>query len=160
MRKLQHVTPIALLFFLTSATTSCNGLSGGDPYDYDPCGSLAGPTDVSGSWSIEGRGTRSGCDDERLDGEITLRTGVFVVEMDETSGQITMGETITVPGGSFTVSGTVDGTCVDFTAYETGSAGDFDFDFDGTVENNRISGDFTGSGPAGCYTTGTFEVDL
>jgi len=160
MRNHPYVTSISLFVCLFSALVACDGISGGDPYESDPCGAYAGPTDVSGSWSIDGRGTRSGCDDESLDGEITLRTGVFFVEMDTTTGQISMSETVTVPGGTFTVSGTVEGTCADFSARETGSAGDFDFDFDGTVANNRISGDFTGSGPAGCYTSGTFEVDL
>jgi hypothetical protein len=67
---------------------------------------------------------------------------------------------VDVPGGEFTLTGTVRGTCLEFTMEETGHAGSFRFAFDGNRDGADVAGTFTGEGPPGCASTGDFRVTI
>ena len=122
--------------------------------DYDPC-YLSGGEEaaVTGDWVLSGAGSRSGCD---LDSQNTARftldsRGQISVEQDEDGGL-----TLVSDLGGFSLTGDVDGACVTFTTKEPGS--DIWYEWDGTVDGNVITGEFTGYGPGGCLSEGDFTV--
>jgi hypothetical protein len=131
----------------------------------DPCSSASGPTQAGGTWRLTAQGSRSGCDDGRFDGDFRIPATQLEVQQisdtnDPNQDTLDLSQIPTVPGGSFTLAGTVRGTCVDFTTEEDGSAGFFRFVFDGTRQGPDIAGDFSGDGPPGCVSSGQFRITV
>lgn len=135
-----------------------------DSYDSDPCGTSSGPSDVAGNWRIRAEGDRFSCNDPDFNGYVLVRTNSFEVEQtqdpdDEDTDDLSLTEAVSVPGGSVTITGTVRGSCVDFTLLESGDGGRYEYVFDGTEQGGRIAGTFRADGPPGCVTTGSFEIE-
>ncbi|MFT4976892.1 MAG: hypothetical protein ACI8S6_002797 [Myxococcota bacterium] len=116
------------------------------------CGFATGEEDVAGAWSITGSGSRSGCARSGLNtDDLDLSSsGLIVVAQD--GSELWLESSI----GGFDLFGEVEGSCVDFTTTEYDS--DIILAWSGTADYNTIVGDFSGSGPDGCYTTGEFTV--
>lgn len=65
------------------------------------------------------------------------------------------------PPAGFTLSGEVRGSCVSFETQETDLKGTVRYLFSGKATSSRkIEGRFTGTGPVGCLSSGTFEVEI
>jgi hypothetical protein len=65
------------------------------------------------------------------------------------------------PPAGFSLSGEVRGSCVSFETQETDLRGTVRYLFSGKATSSRkIEGRFTGTGPVGCLSSGTFEVEI
>ncbi len=160
---MKYVSLITFSAFLCSLGCELEP-SDGDSYESDPCGTSSGPSDVDGTWRIRAEGDRFSCNDSDFNGYVLVRTGSFEVEQtpdpdDEDVHELSLAEAVSVPGGSVTVTGTVVGSCVDFTLLESGDGGRFEYTFDGNEAGGRIAGSFRAEGPPGCVTTGSFEIE-
>jgi hypothetical protein len=61
----------------------------------------------------------------------------------------------------FSLNGEVQGDCVSFETVESELTGTLRYQFSGKAESSRrIEGRFTGTGPAGCLSSGTFTVEI
>lgn len=126
---------------------------------------------LQGPWTITGEGRYSGCIDESMNGSFRIETPSAIivstaVDPDDPSLTTLSGA---VPGNEppgFSFSGVATGPCVDFEHVETVESGSFSSDrrrmtltFSGQSDIRRIiDGSFTGSGPGGCSSRGTFRV--
>jgi hypothetical protein len=63
------------------------------------------------------------------------------------------------PAG-FNLSGEVRGSCVTFETQEQDPNGGLRYLFTGKASSRKIEGRFTGDGPQGCLSSGTFTVDI
>ena len=142
------------------------------------CGCLAGTgsnsnttpvltVDVSGTWTITGRGERTGCAEALLNGDFSLDGMVPLQVRQTSSGQgtaVLTADPLNLVGVKFDFGGSVSESAVEFHTTETGRTEDgldytLTFVFSGEAEGTLISGDFTGPGPSsGCTASGTFEV--
>ncbi len=140
---------------------------------------------LDGEWHITGQGRREGCEDRRLEGDLTLEnprpievrarpeatlgpaTGpeveyaadAFVVRIQRADYVLELegGE-----GGVVELQGGAVGSCVSFSLDEELGRGDrLTYRFDGYITGSRtVSGDFWGEGPESCEVTGTFELEV
>jgi hypothetical protein len=155
-------TAVALLF--AGLLTGCDLDDFLDRFNpVDPCSTASGPIDVAGTWRLTATGTRSSCDDSRRDGDFRIPAVELRVlqsaDPNNTSRHVlALAQVPPVPGGTFSLTGDVRGTCVDFTTQETGNTGSFRFVFDGNRDGSDIAGDFTGEGPPGCRSSGRFRI--
>lgn len=137
-----------------------------DSFLVEDCGTEQVPSDVAGAWTIVGEGSRSACNDERLDGVFELRSSTLDVEQsddpsDTNLDNLALATPIEVRGGSFAFGGTVRGTCVDFQTVETsGTGAGLTYEFDGTFLDGLVTGEFEATGPSGCESSGTFQVTI
>lgn len=154
-----------VIVFLIAVTASwtvflgCGDLFDGldlEPWDHLSCAGSS--TDLTGTWTISGEGTRSNCRDEFLNTDrLSLGSIGLLLEHDITSNKLTLGpglpETFTLRAGN------VDGRCVDFTTQEQVGAQIIEYRWEGeSASADRIKGEFTGLGPVGCSATGIFEM--
>jgi hypothetical protein len=126
--------------------------------DFDTCSVAQGNTNVAGSWRLTASGSRSSCHDSRFDGD--FRIPAVELEVRQVGDALELVTVPQVPGGRFLFSGTVRGTCVDFSAQEEGTTGSFLFVFDGNRDGADVAGEFTGEGPPGCSSRGEFRVRI
>jgi len=154
----------AALIFPPLVACEPPGMSDLEPVD--ACRVSEGSVDLGGSWTLRGSGSRSGCRDDSYDGKFTLGTSVAlrVVQDDENGSDaenIALAQPILFPGGSFDLNGSVSGICVDFSSIENGPQGEIVYRFSGTAADmGVIRGSFTGDGPRGCTTSGTFSASV
>ncbi len=130
---------------------------------------------LEGSWIISGSGLRSGCREERYNGDFVLGPSKkIIVSSAGTSGdagvatdsgkaagkrQFTGGEG--TAAGSFMFVGESEGNCVTFTTEEDAQGGKVSYSFKGRAEGTHtVSGTFEGSGPEGCTAAGQFSVTI
>lgn len=114
---------------------------------------------VQGTWRIRATGRRSGCDDEKYNDEaldirskpLRVRQGEHALALDPASAD----------PNAFRFSGTVGDYCMRVMTEETGPGGRTTFDFPGMVSGyGRVTGGFTGTGPRGCSTEGSFVIEI
>jgi hypothetical protein len=139
--------------------------------------------DAKGRWTIHARGWRKGCEDETLNGRLTIDVRQFTVdgrplasnddnpsdtefEADAFVERIRRSQYELVAGADkptgLEFTGFLNTCQVTFTLTENLPRNTFHtYTFDGFVESTfRIYGEFDGSGPNGCSSSGTFEVEL
>lgn len=135
------------------ALAGCGDPFDDDGYDGDPtCNTFTEVFD--GQWRISGSGSRSGCSDESLNvADFTLSSAPIVVE--QTGGTLVLGAGAS---GGFDLSGEVRGRCLDFTTRETFDGQTITYTWTGEIEGNTARGGFTGEGPRGCRSEGTFTI--
>jgi hypothetical protein len=63
------------------------------------------------------------------------------------------------PSG-FSLTGEVQGSCVTFETAEQDLTGTLHYRFTGKASSRKIEGRFTGDGPQGCLSSGTFTIDI
>jgi hypothetical protein len=127
------------------------------------CASEPDEANLDGTWVIEGEGERDGCNEGIYNGDFTFAVKDPLQVRQTPASQIdelSMAEPVEVSGGSFSLTGTVDGSCVDFTTTEIQEALTLAFSFIGDVDGTLIEGDFTGTGPEGCESEGEFAVTV
>ena len=128
------------------------------------CSEEPSNVDLQGSWVLSGNGTRTDCVDPVHSGEVIIDTGIpmTVTQQEDSNNPGADALSLNNANGdfpdSFTMTGTVDGSCVDFETREITSAYSLSFQFSGDAVGNLIEGEFTGTGPQGCISTGTFQV--
>ncbi|MCA9563616.1 MAG: hypothetical protein KC561_09010 [Myxococcales bacterium] len=139
----------------------CDSL-GEDYYDQCSSGVVAPYGDLNGSWVISGNGSRSGCSDDRLNGEFRMSSSTLDVVVDGTgAGALQLAEPMSIPGGQFTLSGDlVYSGCLEFVTRETSNAGTIEYRFRAINSGYGLEGSFTGSGPSNCDSTGDFSVSI
>jgi hypothetical protein len=140
---------------------------------------------LDGEWSLTGKGRREGCDDRRLEGDLTLENpSAFGVRSrpEATQGPATGPEVdfeadafvvrirradyvLELEGGedsALVLQGGAVGSCVSFSLSEELEGGDrLSYRFDGYItDSHTVSGDFWGDGPESCEVTGTFELEV
>lgn len=150
-----------LLLVLPLLLASCELLDIEPPKPRN-CSSTGGTLDLSGEWVIQGVGERTGCADSIWDGSFELgpSRGLEVMSTIPPSSEVHE-LSLAQSGGGFQLSGTVDGTCVEFRTSETIEGGSVSYAFEGGADGtSKISGTFTSSNPAGCSVEGTFEVTI
>jgi hypothetical protein len=153
---MQH-TSIFVLSLLAIITTACVPLDDA-ALDGRDCRVSDGAASLGGSWTITGRGSRAECLDSRFNTEsFEIDSAAFKVAQDELGG-LSLAE----PRAGFQLTdGSVRGVCLDFTTVEEiGEAEDnLIFEWAGEVRvDDSVTGTFTGQGPSGCVSSGTFTV--
>ncbi|MBI5507511.1 MAG: hypothetical protein HY903_02040 [Deltaproteobacteria bacterium] len=155
MGQISRRTSFLALLSVTGCGTSPGESGGGGPPVYD--------ADVSGTWLLSGRGSRTGCADKVLDGDFSL-DGMVPLQVRQAPqaglpDTLSLVETVDVPPGTtFSFHGTVSGAAVRFNTVEQGTGYRLLFSFSGEASAAFVSGTFTGDGPEDCSATGTFEV--
>jgi hypothetical protein len=153
--------PVLVCGFALSLLAGCVPLDDEDEWSQaNTCNQRVENAQVQGSWSLSGTGEWSGCDNGVDDGEsFELFTGALTVEQHEpTTGET---DTLSLSGQSADVefSGTVRGECVNFETTEQSGGESTSFVFVGLyTSSGTIEGDFTGTGPGSCESSGDFEV--
>ncbi len=141
--------------FVLFVTVGCDlDLDRPDLIDYRSPSCRGDAAEVGGTWTITGRGSRSGCDDENLNAPgLTLgSTELSVTQSD--SALFSAG-----PSAGFFLSGEVEGLCVGFISEETWEDETLTYFFSGEVRDlTTIVGTFEGRGPEDCKTAGSFEI--
>lgn len=139
---------------------------------------------LDGEWRLTGKGRREGCDDRRLEGDLTLENPRAIevrARPEATMGPATGPEVefdadafvmrirradyvLELEGGDSVVElqGGAVGSCVSFSLSEELPRGDrLRYRFDGYITGSHtVSGDFWGEGPESCEVTGTFELEV
>jgi hypothetical protein len=136
---------------------------------------------LEGAWIIRGTGTRSGCSDKRLNGDIELESDELIVDArrsrsrceadaprehgfsDCISSRDVLLTSVTRTAGQtlrFTGLGSVDDCAFTFRLVESASDGsELDYLFEGNVDGPDYSfGRFSGTGPERCEVSGRFEI--
>ena len=170
-----------------SALTLWLALLGSDCEDPDEpppdCDQRLG-ADAKGTWTLHASGRRRGCEDDELNGDLDIDLSSFMVDGKPvaTSGGATVGEVANeadafverIRRAQYTLeagpdaprglgfSGTVNTCQVTFQLRELLPGGQFhEYDFDGFVESPyRIYGEFEGTGPGSCRSSGSFDVEI
>ncbi len=130
------------------------------------CDLASQASDVSGVWYISGNGVRTRCDDPALLGEVTLHSPLPLLvtqgPLDGASYALQLEKPLVPKGGTFSFDGVVAGACVVFETRESTSAYTLSYNYQGTFdkEASKLSGAFTGEGPSGCISSGTFDVSI
>jgi hypothetical protein len=123
----------------------------------DACNLGEGTAIVSGTWKISGEGRRTGCTDPRFDAdELRIQSKALSISQDD--GNLTLSSVI---DGFALTGGQVRGTCVDFSTTEEAPErlDNLLFTWDGDVrDDGAITGTFSGEGPQGCQTAGSFSI--
>lgn len=121
---------------------------------------------VTGDWLLTATGSREACGNDRLNGELSLRTEApFRVTAEsvttpEMHSRLYLSEP--PPGVSF--AGEVTGGCVHFRIREQGPEA-ANYAFEGRMEDRhvarkKLAGTFSGNGPDGCRSRGDFGVRI
>jgi len=128
------------------------------------CGDKGDNANVSGIWTLTAEGDRSGCVSHAEEAQVEIRSEVALAIQQDPGGsgaldQLSLAQS---PAGStsFTLVGTVEGGCVEFTTSESGPGYDVSLSFTGKADNLTIEGDFEEVTPAACRARGSFHVDL
>lgn len=162
--------PLLLALIASGATllAACDDLDDEAPF---PSGACEGPpAQVQGDWTVRGEGERRDCIDDAFNGSFDITTPVAVaVTLGQAedgpvpfTGTPVEGE---VPPG-FRFDGDVQGPCVRLEYAETvlirnqpESRRRLQMSFVGVAgDEGIVRGSFTGTGPLGCSTRGTFEA--
>jgi hypothetical protein len=122
------------------------------------------PPELEGQWRLTGEGTRTGCADPRLDGDVSIDTAMqVVVVQDAVEGvqQLRLAD----PIAGFELTGEMRSDCrVSLRIVETTAEGAITYDLAGNPQGGEDpgieDGSFTATGPGTCVTTGTFEVSI
>ena len=140
---------------------------------------------LDGEWSLTGQGRREGCEDRRLEGDLTLenpRPIAVRARPEATMGPLTGPEVdfdadafvvriqradyvLSLEGGEdgvLELQGGAVGSCVSFSLVEELDRGDeLRYRFDGYITGTHtVSGDFWGERPEDCEVTGTFDLQV
>ena len=152
-----------LVAWLTMSATACE-LMFDDEHASGPTCSLSheDTAQISGSWALRAQGSRRECTDPVLNTEVMfLEANALPIRQDGNS--LRLATTISVEGGSFSLTGEVAGRCVSLETIEVDAvAGTMRYAFHGTVNEagGSFSGYFIGEGPEGCVSEGEFDVTL
>ncbi len=152
--------PFVISLLCLGILTGCGDLGLGlDDEEENRCaGDMA---KVSGSWTLTGSGSRTSCGQESLNTS-EVEFGSVPLQIAQVNNNLTLRETVPVPGGSFTFSnGVVNGSCVSFETRETGAMGTQHYTWEGAVESSGvITGSVRGDGPGSCNVAGNFRIDV
>jgi hypothetical protein len=145
------------------AAPGCGDMEGSSPdvFEYDPCDEAMGTRIVRGDWRLTGRGTRRACEDPLLNGSFEFIPLSLTVAQDGEA--LRLAPPVVIPDGEFELrQGRVRGSCIDFQLVEIDATGGItEYTFTGNVlTSGRIVGEFAGTGPGACQTTGHFAVSL
>jgi hypothetical protein len=134
------------------------GCTPGDPFT--PSGCSDDDATVGGSWVITGSGTRSHCRDAIYDGSFSLRS-TESIPVEQEAGVLRLANPNELPDVDLSLAGTVSGCAVSLEIKERFEAGSLVYTFQGQLtELGDVSGSFTGEGPSGCTSKGTFRVAI
>ena len=116
---------------------------------------------VSGTWQITGTGERTDCDDSTFDASFFELSSLPlpIVQSGDTLELVVDG----LPSTFTLTDGLVNGRCVEFRTVETTEdLGVIQYEWLGTVSESgqTVTGEFSGSGPAGCRVRGNFRFDV
>ena len=125
-------------------------------------GNICSPTQsenvtVNGTWLFSGTGHRGGCLDEDSNGVFHISSISIPISQSDGVIQDTLGNM------EFSLTGTVNGECVIFSATETSAGVTTSMDFEGTYSNGKIEGAFEGEDSVleQCeITRGSFRVNI
>ncbi|MEL6340178.1 MAG: hypothetical protein AAFP04_03135 [Myxococcota bacterium] len=141
---------------IVGITYSC-----GEDARRDACASEQTEGDVAGRWSITGQGEWD-CADERQNASFELNTpdpfDVVQTQGDDGSDALRIDDVEASAG--FVFSGSVDGSCVDFSISERDGGQSLALTFSGSIVGSVVEGEFSGSGPNGCAAEGEFSAVL
>src|SRR5262249_24900986 len=112
------------------------------------------PANVAGEWQISGDGHCSNQDGITSKVEIEGTQRLTIVQNDR--GDLALAD----PAAMLTLSGTVHGSCVDFTLRETTPGSVIAYSFKGVVKDTELSGDVNGTGDGICPFEGNFNVSV
>ena len=157
---MKHLTLILFALAVAALALACEPLDDDFLDPADACNLSEGTSVVSGTWNISGTGRRTDCTDPRFDAEeLSINSkGLSIVQDDD--GNLSLSADI--PGFALS-NASVRGTCVDFSTTEESAdpANNLLFTWDGDVRaDGAITGTFTGEGPQGCNTSGTFSITI
>lgn len=127
-----------------------------DGFDQNFCGGSS--DDLSGIWTINGEGKRSGCREDFLNTDrFVLRAVELPIIHDTSTNRLEIGRADFADG--FRIEdGRVNGACVSFTTVETTNDAEIRYEWEGRVEGSEIRGEFTGAGPRTCTSEGEFTA--
>ena len=120
--------------------------------------------DMSGNWTIGGRGVRSKCKDSRFDGTFKMGPSNTLNVKYDKDKKLTYGSL----DSDFNLRGQHSGSSINFQTKEFAEnpfKNDekifINLNYQGDlVTTTRVEGDFTGSGPEDCQLRGSFFVDM
>ena len=119
---------------------------------------------VAGSWILTWQGQREQCNTSQLNGEFAFRPALELrvdqLADNEAGADRLSLRPIGAPRDSDPFAGSVEGDCIRFALVGEADSSALAWAFSGKAENNRVSGEFRGTGPGDCRSTGTFEVEL
>lgn len=139
------------LFLLSLLSLACEPLD--ELIDAGPSAPVQ-PEQVAGSWVIHGEGRMSACEEAQYNSD-SLRFASQALRVRQDEAQLSLDRLIE----GFQFEGQVLGEQVYFSTQETHHAGSILISFEGRVEHDGvIRGGFTGSGPSGCQSSGSFHV--
>lgn len=114
------------------------------------------PAQVAGTWVLSGTGSRSGCENDKLDTDRfdLSSAGIAVAQNGDTLQLAEASET-------FELFGTVAGSCLEFTTVEAVENDSIRYAWSArvTTDARRAQGSFSGSGPENCISSGTFTAE-
>jgi hypothetical protein len=121
------------------------------------CNAAADTAQVFGPWTLTYQGVRQGCEDELKNDRAYVVTPALEFEVSQRQRPGEADELqLTRAVEAVRLSGSVEGDCVRFElALGDGYAA---MGLSGAAADGEIRGQYRGSGPGTCQTTGTFEV--
>jgi hypothetical protein len=127
------------------------------------CNEEAGIANVAGDWLLSAEGSWDGCAVNGFEsGDLTMEAEVTLPVVQGTGadeGRLWLAEPVDSPDSAVTFSGTVEGSCIDFTLVESGAGYELRYEFEGAIDGTEISGGFTGTART-CKTEGDFTVTV
>lgn len=143
------------------AVGGCGYLDQFDPNqvsEWSSCLTTGTSVQAGGYWTLTGTGERSSCKDGTLEGPFNVQLAA-PLHIEVTAGRnVALATPVTVPNGSFDLSGEVVGSCIDVTITEINGSEIFTWKLDGNGTSNGFSGEFTAIGPSDCASAGTFAI--
>lgn len=154
---------LALLVCGACLSAGCDWAGDSDADSGASCNIAGEPAaQLGGTWSIEGSGSRTDCDQPGYDSE-SFELGVAGLDVRQSGADLWLASDPSPSGGSFSLSGRVDGACVTFETTERWEGKLRRYSFRGRLSaggwtNTKVRGSFTGSGSDGCEVDGSFSL--